>query len=192
MLTSTGSLRRSTTPLPSRRSRWSVRRAAQGADHRHLSPEQQQTAYPYFVDYLRRYLTAKYGPEKVFRGGLRIQSTLDVDLQTLADKTVTDALKGTQAPLEMSLSRSSRQPASSGARRGPRLRRVPGQPRPRQCAKVVVEQETAGAPMCLDGGGTGASRLGVKPFTLAKAFEEGMSPSNPTPRPRPTTYRAGR
>jgi len=31
-------------------------------------PSEQVTEYPYFVDYVRRYLTAKYGPAKVFRG----------------------------------------------------------------------------------------------------------------------------
>src|SRR5207237_5464932 len=151
-------------------------------------PEQQQTAYPYFVDYLRRYLTAKYGPEKVFRGGLRIQSTLDVDLQTLADKTVADALKGTQPPLDMSLV--SVEPPTGFVRAlvggrdfaASQVNLALG-----QCAKSVVEQETAGVPMCLDGGGTGRQPgSAFKPFTLAKAFEEGMSPSKFYS--APTTY----
>ena len=150
--------------------------------------EQQQTAYPYFVDYLRRYLTAKYGPEKVFRGGLRIQSTLDVDLQSLADKTVADALKGTQPPLEMSLV--SVEPPTGFVRAlvggrdfaASQVNLALG-----QCAKSVVEQETAGAPVCLDGGGTGRQPgSAFKPFTLAKAFEEGMSPSKFYS--APTTY----
>ena len=33
-------------------------------------PQQQNTKFPYFVDYVERYLIAKYGPETVFRGGL--------------------------------------------------------------------------------------------------------------------------
>ena len=42
--------------------------------------EQQQTQYPYFVDYLRRYLEQYpgIGPDKLYRGGLRIQTTLEV------------------------------------------------------------------------------------------------------------------
>src|SRR5205823_11596017 len=139
-------------------------------------PEQQQTAYPYFVDYLRRYLTAKYGPEKVFRGGLRIQSTLDVDLQTLADKTVADAVKGTQPPLDMSLV--SVEPPTGfvkalvGGRdfAASQVNLALG-----QCSKLAVESQLPDGPACMDGGGTGRQPgSAFKPFTLAKAFEEGM------------------
>src|SRR5439155_26302996 len=66
-------------------------------------PQQPETKYPYFIDYVRRYLTAKYGADTVFRGGLRIQTTLDPNLQQLAEATVADQLKGTRAPLDMAL-----------------------------------------------------------------------------------------
>ncbi|HEV7887808.1 MAG TPA: transglycosylase domain-containing protein, partial [Acidimicrobiales bacterium] len=66
-------------------------------------PQQQNTKFPYFVDYVGRYLIAKYGPAQVFKGGLRIQTTLDPDLQAQAEKTISDQLKGTKSPLEMSM-----------------------------------------------------------------------------------------
>src|SRR5437764_2628998 len=40
-------------------------------------PEQQQTQYPYFIDYVSKYLIAKYGHDRVYRGGLRIQTSPD-------------------------------------------------------------------------------------------------------------------
>ncbi|MDP9420031.1 MAG: penicillin-binding protein [Actinomycetota bacterium] len=58
--------------------------------------------YPYFVDYVRRYLESKYG-QAVYAGGLEIRTTLDPRLQELADRTVGEALDGTQPPIEMVL-----------------------------------------------------------------------------------------
>ena len=67
------------------------------------SPLQQATQFPYFVDYVERYLKARYGPDKVDRGGLQIQTTLDIDMQRAAEESVANALKGTAPPVEMAL-----------------------------------------------------------------------------------------
>jgi len=61
------------------------------------------TAYPYFVDYVRRILEERYGHRQLYRGGLRIETTLDPGLQAQAEASVTETLDGTSAPLEMSL-----------------------------------------------------------------------------------------
>ena len=47
--------------------------------------ELQSTTQPYFVDYVVRYLVAKYGDDIVYRGGLKVETTLDPKLQTLAE-----------------------------------------------------------------------------------------------------------
>ena len=67
------------------------------------SPQQQATRYPYFVDYVRRYLEEKLGRDAVYRGGLRIRTTLDPKMQANADKAVADALAGTSPPIDMAL-----------------------------------------------------------------------------------------
>ncbi len=59
-------------------------------------PEQPQARYPYFVDYVRRFLINKYGEDLVFRGGLTIQTTIEPDLQAKAEGQVADALAGTK------------------------------------------------------------------------------------------------
>lgn len=41
---------------------------------------------PYFVDYVVQQLVDRYGEEKVFTGGLRIYTTLDKDLQKIAEE----------------------------------------------------------------------------------------------------------
>ncbi len=56
--------------------------------------EQRNTKYPYFVDYVHRYLVSKYGADVVDRGGLAIQTTLDQNLQQQAERITGDAIKG--------------------------------------------------------------------------------------------------
>jgi penicillin-binding protein 1A len=43
---------------------------------------------PFFLEKVRQYLVARYGAEAVNLGGLRVRTTLDLKMQTLADQTV--------------------------------------------------------------------------------------------------------
>lgn len=47
---------------------------------------------PYFVEETRRYLEKKYGAEQVHEAGLRVYTTLDIDLQKAANSAVLDGL----------------------------------------------------------------------------------------------------
>ncbi|HYA23087.1 MAG TPA: PBP1A family penicillin-binding protein [Terriglobales bacterium] len=47
---------------------------------------------PYFVEEIRRYLENKYGTDQVHQGGLRVYTTLDMDLQRAANHAVLDGL----------------------------------------------------------------------------------------------------
>jgi penicillin-binding protein 1A len=47
---------------------------------------------PFFLEKVRQYLVARYGAEAVNAGGLRVRTTLDLKMQTLADQTVTRIL----------------------------------------------------------------------------------------------------
>ncbi len=46
----------------------------------------------YFVEYVRSQLAAKYGSDAVFRGGLRVYTTIDWDMQEKALRAVTETL----------------------------------------------------------------------------------------------------
>ena len=81
------------------------------------------TNYPYFLDYVEKYLKGKYGDKKVDTGGLRIQTTLDPDVQAEAERAVNEALKG--AP-------------TATITKGPRA----GQPTPLEMSLVSVEPQT--------------------------------------------------
>jgi penicillin-binding protein 1A len=47
---------------------------------------------PYFVEEIRRYLEGKYGTDQVHTGGLKVYTSLDVDLQRTANQAVLDGL----------------------------------------------------------------------------------------------------
>ena len=47
---------------------------------------------PYFVEEIRRYLEGKYGSDQVHGGGLRVYTSLDMDLQRAANSAVFDGL----------------------------------------------------------------------------------------------------
>jgi penicillin-binding protein 1A len=71
--------------------------SAQAADARsaaialHLAHDPNSLA-PYFVEEIRRYLEAKYGTDQVHEGGLKVYTSLDVDLQKAANQAVLDGL----------------------------------------------------------------------------------------------------
>jgi len=71
--------------------------AAQAADARsapvvlHLAHDPNSLA-PYFVEEIRRYLEGKYGADQVHEGGLKVYTSLDVDLQKAANHAVLDGL----------------------------------------------------------------------------------------------------
>ena len=56
-----------------------------------IQPDPNSVA-PYFVEEVRRYLEKKYGSEQVHEGGLRVYTTIDIDLQKVANKAVYDGI----------------------------------------------------------------------------------------------------
>jgi len=53
---------------------------------------QEEYKYPYFVDYVLKQLLNKYGKDLVYRGGLKIYTTLDARIQAAAEKAVTEVM----------------------------------------------------------------------------------------------------
>ncbi|MCL5986144.1 MAG: PBP1A family penicillin-binding protein [Actinobacteria bacterium] len=47
---------------------------------------------PYFVEYIKQQLIERYGTEEVFKGGMQIYTTLDIDMQNAAEKAISEVL----------------------------------------------------------------------------------------------------
>src|SRR5947209_12498487 len=57
-----------------------------------LNIQPETSPAPYFVEEVRRYLEKKYGADQVHEGGLRVYTSLDVNLQRAATRAVLDGL----------------------------------------------------------------------------------------------------
>lgn len=57
-----------------------------------------KTIAPYFVEYIKQILIDKYGANMVFKGGLRVYTTIDLKMQKLAEESVGSALNKPDDP----------------------------------------------------------------------------------------------
>ena len=146
--------------------------------------KQAPSKYPWFSDYVRGYLIAKYGADKVYSGGLRVETSLDPRMQAKAEAAVSEALKGTSAPLDMALASVDPKTGLVKAMVGGRdfsasqVNLALGNCPVPKAAEVGQDPKPAPAngPICVPGGGSGRQPgSSFKPFTLAEALEDGMS-----------------
>jgi penicillin-binding protein 1A len=151
--------------------------------------------YPYFIDYVEKYLIARgYKPDKA---GFKIYTTIDPAVQKAAEDSVKDTLKGINPPIDMSLV--SVEPPTgfvramvggrdfyNGATANVNLAlggcpKAEGRPENIKVAAACWTDPTAEIP----GGGPGRQTgSAFKAFTLAAALEKGISPSKVYPAPR--------
>src|SRR5205823_5967971 len=61
-------------------------------------PSTQGQAAPYFANYVKDQLVKEYGPRRTFGGGLRVRTTLDVDLQNVAREAIASVLPTSSGP----------------------------------------------------------------------------------------------
>ncbi len=73
---------------------------------------------PYFVELIRLHLDERYGSNAVYEGGLRIYTTLDMDLQLAAERALEKQLTSIEADLKTKLTRANYHPAMADSARG--------------------------------------------------------------------------
>jgi penicillin-binding protein 1A len=120
-----------------------------------IQPPTEESEAPYFTDWLRQQIVDKYGPGRAFGGGLRIVSTLDLDLQRAAEQAVSNQLSGL----------------------GPTASVVVIQNGTGNVLAMVGGQDFDKAPFNLATNGQRQPGSSFKPFTLVTALKEGHSPN---------------
>jgi penicillin-binding protein 1A len=121
--------------------------------------ERERWQFPFFVDYVRAYIEARYGEDALYNDGLSIYTTIDPDMQRAAEEEIANTLSGTERPLEMALV--SVEPGSGFVKA-----MVGGRDFYAQDPKAQVN-------LALSGFQPGST---FKPFVLAEALEQGVSP----------------
>ena len=104
-------------------------------------PGSSDSPYPYFLDYVRRYLVDRYGADRVFRGGLRVYATLDPARQAQAQAAVERATRGhAGAARDDARQRRTHDRSRGRTHRWARLEGESGQPRARRHARHAGRQ----------------------------------------------------
>ncbi|MDH4277927.1 MAG: transglycosylase domain-containing protein, partial [Acidimicrobiia bacterium] len=119
----------------------------------------------FFVDYVEAELIELFGPDLVYNGGLRVETTIDTRLQEVAEEAVARRLGNTEYPIEMAL-------ATVDPETGHILAMVGG----RDYEFSQVNLATGGS----TGFQPGSS---FKPLVLAAAFRLGLNPDTRYPAP---------
>ena len=151
----------------------------------------------YFVEMVRLHLDEKYGSNAVYEGGLKVYTTLDMDLQALTDV----ALERQMTTLEKELKLRNTRAAYDAAVAAGKLP-AGGRPPYLQAAAVVIDPRS-GAIRAMTGGrdwnasnfnrATQAQRQpgsAFKPFVYTAAIENGWKPED-TIVDEPVTYPGG-
>ncbi|MGD9734576.1 MAG: transglycosylase domain-containing protein [Solirubrobacterales bacterium] len=120
-----------------------------------INPPQLDSKAPYFTAYLRQQLLERYGASKAFYGGLKVKSTLDLQLQEAAEEAVSSYLGYLPATASVVVIEN----------RNAGIKALVGGP------------DFASAPFNLATQGRRQPGSSIKPFTLITALEEGISPA---------------
>ncbi|MGK2949485.1 MAG: transglycosylase domain-containing protein [Acidimicrobiales bacterium] len=133
-------------------------------------PQTQQSSDPYFTDYVRRWLAEHLpeGEDQIFRGGLRIETTLDPAQQAAAQSQVAEFLDGTDPDLRTAL-------VAVEPQRGFVRAFVSGRDFASDQVNHALGQTSSGV---AEGGGASGRQPGsaFKPFVLAEALASGITP----------------
>src|SRR5919198_6493672 len=115
---------------------------------------------PYFADYVKQQLVSKYGTRRVFGGGLNVQTTIDLRLQRAARKAIEGVLTEPN---------------------GPSAALVAIRPRTGEIVAMYGGDNFRESQFNLAVQGERQAGSSFKPFVLATALREGISPATTFP-----------
>jgi penicillin-binding protein 1A len=128
-------------------------------------PAKGSSVHPFFVDYVEAELLERLGPDLLYNGGLRIETTIDPDLQTAAEEAVAERLDSTEYPVEMAS--------------------ITLDPATGHIVSMVGGRDHDASQVNLATGGSTGFQPGssFKPLVMAGAFELGLGPETLYPGP---------
>ncbi|MBX5443287.1 MAG: transglycosylase domain-containing protein, partial [Solirubrobacteraceae bacterium] len=135
--------------------------AIPGEDQIHPPQQKAPTpATPYFTTWVRQQVVDRYGPVRAFQGGLTIRTTLDLDMQKAAEEAVNRRFSDPN---------------------GPTAAVVVIDNRNAEVRAMVGGRDYNEVPFNLATQGQRQPGSSFKPFVLAKALQEGISPNSTWP-----------
>ena len=145
-------------------------------------PIGQDTQAPYFVEHVRKRLEQKYGTATLWRGGLKIYTTLDLEMQKQAESVMEKALSDFDAKALAEWQKKQKENPSGIGPDGVELSTIP--PANIQGAFILLDVKT-GAIRAMVGGRDSIFNRAVqarrqpgstfKPFVWASALQSGMT-----------------
>ena len=125
-----------------------------------ISPPQLESKEPYFTSWVRQVLVDEVGPQQAFEGGLRVITTLDLDLQDAARQAVTRHLAWAGGPTAALVAIDN----ETGAVRA-----------------MIGGRDYETMPFNLATQGQRQPGSAIKPFILAAALRDGLGPGSVWP-----------
>ena len=120
-----------------------------------ITPPRLDSKAPYFTSWVRQQLVDRYGAGRTFFGGLKVKTSLDLDMQAAADEAVTATLGGV----------------------GPTAAVVVINNKDATIDAMVAGPDFDAAPFNLAVQGKRQPGSTIKPFVLTEALEQGISPA---------------
>lgn len=143
-----------------------------------------ETQAPFFVEHVRRRLEQKYGTAAVWRGGLKIYTTLDLDEQKKAEEVMEKALSDFDAKAQLDQDRRLKELQAGGEPLPPEVSTAPLAKI--QGAFVLMDVKTGAVRAMIGGRDSHFNRViqakrqpgsTFKPFVWAAALNSGMTPA---------------
>lgn len=148
-------------------------------------PEGLETQAPFFVEHVRRRLERKYGTAAVWRGGLKIYTTLDLDEQKKAEEVMEKALSAFDEKALAERDKKLKELQASGDAPPPDLSTAA--PAMIQGAFALMDVKTGAVRVMIGGRQSHFNRViqakrqpgsTFKPFVWAAALQSGMTPAS--------------